>query len=372
MNEQQHRSERGQALIQVALSMVVLLLCAGLATDVGYMYTQRRHMQNAADAGALAGARELCLLHTDEDARSEARIYARDRNGALTATAVVSGNIVIVTATIPVQSFLARLVGLDSTDVHAVAKAACGAATKGCGIFPIAFDIINWNNILPCGQKFLVWADDNYTALDGLCNSCDCLSKFGEYVYSGHDQIGMGDRGYLLLPIPVISNPDDFPNKCGSCGAPNVDCWIKYDWPGQADKGECIPNQPGILTSNLLATIDRESDIVRIVLWDYSISCTGTVGTCGSAGNDYPIAGFGCIQIERVYVQDISTNHDTLTMQKLPPAQQGPNYDPTYDCPINKKAILVTKLCECPMTVCGATSGTPVPLGGVGAVSLVP
>ena len=43
-------------MVLMALSMVVLLGVVGLAIDGGNLYLQRRQMQNAADAGAYAGA----------------------------------------------------------------------------------------------------------------------------------------------------------------------------------------------------------------------------------------------------------------------------------------------------------------------------
>ncbi len=48
-------SEKGQALIIVALAMVVLLGFTALAVDGGMIYTDRRGAQTASDAGALAG-----------------------------------------------------------------------------------------------------------------------------------------------------------------------------------------------------------------------------------------------------------------------------------------------------------------------------
>lgn len=48
--------ERGQALVLVALSLVVLLGMAAVAIDAGRFMTQRRFVQNAADAAALAAA----------------------------------------------------------------------------------------------------------------------------------------------------------------------------------------------------------------------------------------------------------------------------------------------------------------------------
>src|SRR2546422_931554 len=50
------KQTRGQALVTMAVSMVVLLGFVGLAIDVGMLMVTRNEMQNAADAAALAGA----------------------------------------------------------------------------------------------------------------------------------------------------------------------------------------------------------------------------------------------------------------------------------------------------------------------------
>ncbi len=60
--------ENGQTLIWVALGMIALMALVALAIDGANIYATRRQMQNAADSGALAGARELCLGHTVNDA----------------------------------------------------------------------------------------------------------------------------------------------------------------------------------------------------------------------------------------------------------------------------------------------------------------
>jgi Flp pilus assembly protein TadG len=55
-----HRSaSRGQVLIMFALFSTAMLGMIGLATDLGIAFAGRRSMQNAADAGALAGARAI-------------------------------------------------------------------------------------------------------------------------------------------------------------------------------------------------------------------------------------------------------------------------------------------------------------------------
>ncbi len=56
-----HPSERGQAIIFIAIAFIVLLGFAGLAIDAGTVYSDRRQAQNVADAAALAAAAKASL-----------------------------------------------------------------------------------------------------------------------------------------------------------------------------------------------------------------------------------------------------------------------------------------------------------------------
>ena len=58
--ESVHDRQKGQTLVLVALMMVVLLGMVALALDGGHAYLERRQMQTAADAGALAAVKALC------------------------------------------------------------------------------------------------------------------------------------------------------------------------------------------------------------------------------------------------------------------------------------------------------------------------
>lgn len=58
-------NERGQAIVLAALAMIGLLAFLALALDGGNTLTERRRAQNAADAGALAGAQKLWLQRVD-------------------------------------------------------------------------------------------------------------------------------------------------------------------------------------------------------------------------------------------------------------------------------------------------------------------
>jgi len=81
------RPAPGQALVIFALSSLVLLGALGLAIDGGYDYIQRRGMQNAADAAALAGAGAISRNQTDTQVR-QAVLDAAARNGVTDATNV--------------------------------------------------------------------------------------------------------------------------------------------------------------------------------------------------------------------------------------------------------------------------------------------
>ena len=106
------REESGQTLVYVALTLVTLLLFVALAIEAGHLYSERRRMQNAADAGALAGVRELCLGGTAPTAVAVARTYAVTKNGATWATPVASGQSLSVNALENVNLFFGGLGGI--------------------------------------------------------------------------------------------------------------------------------------------------------------------------------------------------------------------------------------------------------------------
>ena len=46
-------------MVVVAVSLIALIGCGAIATDVGLLWTFKRQMQQAADAAAIAGDREI-------------------------------------------------------------------------------------------------------------------------------------------------------------------------------------------------------------------------------------------------------------------------------------------------------------------------
>ena len=71
------KEEDGQSLVMVALLFVVLLSFSALVVDVGMLYVAKAELQNAADAGALAGA-SVPLADTINKAKEYARTNGVD------------------------------------------------------------------------------------------------------------------------------------------------------------------------------------------------------------------------------------------------------------------------------------------------------
>ena len=70
------RQERGAFSVIFAVMAPIFIAGAGLAVDVTYWYSAKRDLQNAADAGALAGGYEFIQTNSQALAVNEARLVA--------------------------------------------------------------------------------------------------------------------------------------------------------------------------------------------------------------------------------------------------------------------------------------------------------
>lgn len=143
------RSEHGQVLVLFAILLVVLLGVAGLSVDVGRQVAERRHVQTAADAAALAACRALVAGASDNAAKTEARTVARinlehSPSGAtanladdgsliyedghagdpayLASGVLLSGTTVRVAIMSSIETALARVVGIPTLETNARAR----------------------------------------------------------------------------------------------------------------------------------------------------------------------------------------------------------------------------------------------------------
>ena len=132
---QRRGNDRGDTLITVAILLMTLLAMLAVAIDVGVGYAQRRLMQNAADAGALAGAWVLAEGARDAEIEAAVREYTIVQNHAESFVAsyipsdqeIGHGSIpanttgVKVTASSTVQTFFAGLIGFNTISADAEA-----------------------------------------------------------------------------------------------------------------------------------------------------------------------------------------------------------------------------------------------------------
>lgn len=82
----QGQEERGQSIVLVALWLTVLMGFAAIAVDVGRFYAERRYLQNAADAAALAAANAMIQGKSISESEAAARAvltqnFANDPTG---------------------------------------------------------------------------------------------------------------------------------------------------------------------------------------------------------------------------------------------------------------------------------------------------
>lgn len=233
------RSEKGQSIVLIAVVMLGLLALAGLAIDGGNLFWQRRNMQNAADAAALAGTRLLARAicgkpeATDAAIAGEVNRYAElngvDDLSGLTATYVnineavlgqvgagsvpvgATGIAVMIENGIP--TYFLKVVGIDTADVSAFALAMTGPVIFAGGLRPIG---------VPVQMDLTEGAELTFDF--GNCPGPECIVN-----YTGGQ---VQHRGWLNLAY--VWNGGTFPDADNPpwrrAVDPNADANVLKDW----------------------------------------------------------------------------------------------------------------------------------------------
>lgn len=359
------RSERGQALIQFTLMFLGLLAFVALAIEAGNVYSVRRQMQNAADAGALAAARELCLGRSEQVATDKAIDYLR-RNGlnddAIAISEVeIDGDLVSVRAGKVADTVLARVLNWNQVTVGATAKSACGAANSACGLWPIAIDAALFENA-QCGQTLYIW-DADFDKIEAACviggvkrDLCDCYVCDGDTDGSNDfTLVSTIDRGWIDFPETPSESVYLDPCKANGCGASELACRLRSDYGGRVELPACIPGLRGIKAGVKDDINARAGQTVSVPLYN-SINC-GSEGNCtGKEAESFYVTRYGCIVVTG-WVH-------TATLKPIPG---------TGAKKITSKAVYAIKDCSgnC-MTFCGSTNGEPAAPWELRAASLIP
>lgn len=362
MKARTSRKQSGQTLIMVAIALLVLLFFVALAIDGGHLYAERRRMQNAADAGALAGAWEICF--GTEDPWVKAQNFA-EQNGAErydparpseTTEAFVGAWTVRVDARETTPTFIARVMGIDEALITASAKAACGEAASACGLWPVALAQSRWEEIVEAGgcenaTPFYLWHGDNDEQIpDCEIYDCDVPDETG-YKDGINDIVDQEGRAYL--DFSDFANPE-FPDHCPikeGCGSDELYCRFLEGSAEIITIGDCLPGLGGTRAVIRKAVEERIGDAVSFPIFD-SKGC-GPACT-GPNGDSYRMSGFGCATV-------LGWNQNL----ELPRLDGGLP-------PWKGKVIKVEMNCGGCETYCGGPISYPPTPWGVKAVSLVP
>jgi len=273
------RREKGQALIVVALSLVGLIAMLALILDGGNLLVQRRRMQNAADAGAIAGTRELALASTDDQIYARVKEYTVTRNGADAFEAVyLPGGQTVGAGVVPPDAtgvqvaamtdfptYFAGVVGITAMSAGAEAEGGYSAVKTTWGLWPIAL------------KEFEFQYDATYAIWDS--------NKIEKDPNSG--VIVGGNRGWLNFDGHDVSNSE-------------LKEWMEFDYQGKVTEGDWVNGSPGTRTAAAQVAQQRLGDIVIIPIYD-----TIRPGVNGNGTLDYHIISFAAFEVEGT---DLHTN----------------------------------------------------------------
>ncbi|MEE9241087.1 MAG: pilus assembly protein TadG-related protein [bacterium] len=227
------RRTRGQAFALFALALPVIFGGGAIAVDIGHLFVAKNAMQNAADAGARAGAAVLAGGGTQAAAATTAANFANQNmtfpsyfTGATPNVAFPAANTVQVTINHNLPLFLAPVIGISTAAVTTNAQAQFAPATtvpptfmaplaiycntpNGCQGWLAPGDTLTTRRY--CGNFFMDGPDGN--ACGGSIKNNEIFSvgitftdassvsndEFRRHVRDGYDQeVSIGDLAQAL------------------------------------------------------------------------------------------------------------------------------------------------------------------------------
>jgi hypothetical protein len=190
-------SERGTIIPLMAMVMLTLVAFLGLAFDAAFLYFEKRRVQTAADAGAIAGAQELLRLNTGNvttAARKDAQLnrFTHGTNGVdvtvnnppLSGARAGNSKFVEVIVSEPRPTWFMNVVGVDSSTVRA--RAVAGLVASGGCVYALnrntgTNDGISMNGTTSANFNCGVYSNSNFRAVGGACISTPSASYSGSY-----------------------------------------------------------------------------------------------------------------------------------------------------------------------------------------------
>ncbi len=244
------RAERGQAVFIMVFVLVGLLAMLGLAIDGGTVFLERRRMQNAADAAALAGTRLLAEAICGATEVITDGLIAEQVNHYAEINGVPSGNVVAdyvdfdeevvgdghvghvsdgkiperstgisVTVEISRSTHFVTLIGIDTAGASADALAMTGPLLATGGLRPIGLPVEVVEDLGPGGELTI-----------NMENNCDDDNCTVQYIRDDGEGVTHAHRGWLNLHYVWKQDEDpDFPRA--------LDANIGTGWGGPQHEG---------------------------------------------------------------------------------------------------------------------------------------
>ncbi len=188
------KNESGQALVLVAVALVILLGFAGLGIDMGNLRYQRRLQQTAADAAAIAGATNLSYggVQTGAQNASTANGFTDNTSGGACATPPTNLAVGKVTVTVCNGPSTGPHIGNAS---YVEAFVSSGQPTYFMRIFGISRETITTRAVAT-----------NYSGATKGSNNYNCLVTLGTPSSSIE---GLNINGHADLNAPTCGIADN-------------------------------------------------------------------------------------------------------------------------------------------------------------------
>jgi Flp pilus assembly protein TadG len=174
--------EDGAVAIVFVLLLVPLLAIAALVVDVGGGYVQKRKLQNATDAVAMAIAQD-CAGGVCGNTALTAQTLVTANAGAATAVVTITGSSVTVRGAAAVNYRFAPAMGIRSSSVHTTSSARWGAPSGATSVLPLMFSWCSFaaqtGGGVPTGTTAVTI---NFAKTDG---TTDCTGPSGNPVPGG-------------------------------------------------------------------------------------------------------------------------------------------------------------------------------------------
>jgi Putative Flp pilus-assembly TadE/G-like len=231
--ERLYRSERGATFVQVGISVFVLMAFNVFVIDYGVMWVGRRQAQNAADAGALAGATSRAYDdfasppvaggYADDSARLLATLEANEVWQTPPVVDVswncppgAAGECVQVDVfrdaahSNPLSTFFGPILGINSQDVRATATAIVRYGNAVPCLRPIAFADEWTENTVSPATAYPSHRFERYDATGGLVSNADVYVPPSDTV-SGSTTIPTDSGERIVyesqLDLPPLTSP---------------------------------------------------------------------------------------------------------------------------------------------------------------------